>query len=382
MKRKYLALAAVVFSAACVTARAESTLSMPAYERSALSGRLFDGIQTHVPVANGHVFVLAKDGVTILGHARTRAGTGRDTGGFQIADLPATGDALLVAFHPKYPSAMFAEEVALAGKYMSLGKIYTVTVQHDSGGASGILGLAPWIEGEIRASQWEKQSADLAEKLIQRLSEENQDSLPSKYDQPTYVKAHASKNLRVLLSDDFESVQLGTFPSQTGWEVKWNGADENYVTKDPLYRYGKSFHLRGRSGWSACVINSSFDPVQRIAVECDVLGMGDNGGVGLRSYNEAQWGTTYSSVSFNNGIISAGAYGEGRTLQSYSAGKWYHLKFIFDNDARTTQAWIDGKPFAPIKGNQGGQGYSSLEIHSGHGGSSFYFDNIRVYEAE
>jgi hypothetical protein len=61
----------------------------------------------------------------------------------------------------------------------------------------------------------------------------------------------------VILFDDFENYEVGSFPSEGDWQIKYNGAGNNqqYITDQYQLSGEKSFHLHGVQSWGAQIIN-------------------------------------------------------------------------------------------------------------------------------
>jgi len=89
-----------------------------------LYGFLLDG-SSNTPIGDGYVFVLSPDGENILGYSKTKPGTEHDSGCFQISNLPAEGEVLLIGFHPSLKQNFAIGTITLRGKYQQIEGFYT-----------------------------------------------------------------------------------------------------------------------------------------------------------------------------------------------------------------------------------------------------------------
>jgi Mg-chelatase subunit ChlD len=138
---------------------------------------LIEGVQ-NLPYVDAHVFCLADDGVTVLGHSRTMRNP--NSGRWQITSLPASGKVILVGFHDSLKSNMWVEEFDLRGRYEDLGRVRTSMAMAGSspdkiagGGPLQILALAGWIAGEINAANANDRAVTLADRLMDWLAAQN-----------------------------------------------------------------------------------------------------------------------------------------------------------------------------------------------------------------
>ena len=149
-----------------------------------------------------------------------------------------------------------------------------------------------------------------------------------------------------LFEDDFESYQVGDFPSSGGWEIIFSGAGTQYqvivdnVSASPT----KSLQLLGQSSW-AC------DTVKRFNTNCPIIGYEAHvmvedidvvdlpiGRVGFWSRAAPNIGRFYALVDFcGGGTIKA----DGQVLQNYTANTWYKIRVILNKETRLFSVWID-----------------------------------------
>ncbi len=162
----------------------QSSISGPQPVRAALAGRLFDGI-TNISIAGGYVFAIGIDRKTVYGHSLTARDAGRDTGRWQIANLPPTGRILLVGFHPSAKFAIWVQVVDLRPGYRDLGVGFTsyasnafgMKAQSPGDPASSnsailnLLQLAGWIAKTVNAASANDDAAALADSLLRAVSD-------------------------------------------------------------------------------------------------------------------------------------------------------------------------------------------------------------------
>ena len=114
----------------------------------------------------------------------------------------------------------------------------------------------------------------------------------------------------VIFFDDFESYDVGTFPSSGGWTLVWDGAGSQYqvVTSSHYHSPSKSLQLLGAYGWSS-VAEKRFSTAARI-IGFEAYMMAESypqnpvstyasvGSVGFWNRDEATWGKYYVTVEF------------------------------------------------------------------------------------
>ena len=189
-----------------------------------------------------------------------------------------------------------------------------------------------------------------------------------------------------LFEDDFESYQVGDFPSSGGWEMIFSGAGTQYqvivdnVSASPT----KSLQLLGQSSW-AC------DTVKRFNTNCTIIGYEaqvlvedidvvdlPTGRVGFWSRAAPNIGRFYALVDFcGGGTIKS----DGQVLQNYTANTWYKIRVILNKETRLFSVWIDDvllleEAFVPHDtSNIEAFGLASEMF----GSFKAYFDDVKVF---
>ncbi len=142
---------------------------------SSLSGRLWRGTGNQLPIAGGYVFALSADRREVYGYTQTNQGRESYSGGFHINNLPATGNLVLVGFHPAFPGEMAIKRVSLNGRHEQIIGFLTATISHagDPGGRAmgssplGALALAGWVAQSRMAENQRNEAISLANQLMQ-----------------------------------------------------------------------------------------------------------------------------------------------------------------------------------------------------------------------
>ena len=113
---RVLPLVALLLVSGPVAPAQTATASAP------LEGRLFDGAEglDERPVAGGHVFAISAKKKAVLGHATTSSEPGPEKGRWQMNDLPAEGEIVLIGFHEKAPDNLWIQRYTLTGRYNDL----------------------------------------------------------------------------------------------------------------------------------------------------------------------------------------------------------------------------------------------------------------------
>ncbi len=154
-------------------------MSLPTARKTQISGRLWDGVGNTRPMTDGYVFALSPDGAKkeVLGYAKTESDPKSRAGYFDIYNLPASGEALLVGFHPDRPWSMAIKKVKLTGHYQDeRGLVTQAPVAPDSSpggdGASplAILSIAGWVAQSKLVVDQERESRSMAEMLMSHVA--------------------------------------------------------------------------------------------------------------------------------------------------------------------------------------------------------------------
>lgn len=222
----------------------------------------------------------------------------------------------------------------------------------------------------------------------------------------------------VFFEDDFESYDVGAFPSSGGWALWFDGAGDSYqiivdsVADSPT----KSLRLRGSSSQSPSV--TSFQLINflppggsgggnwgagaawpfetelpkigfsvSVRVEEIRVGVGDrdNARVAFGKQIDGSHACHWAPILFrDNGTIASG----GQTLQSYVADRWYKVISIIDRSGETFSVWIDDVLLAEnltVTTNQGPvtvyptSGIEAFTVGQFYNGVKVYFDDVKIF---
>lgn len=151
----------------------QATMSETPARSTSITGRLFDGIKDS-PLPGAHIFVLASDRTTIIGHTITSNERGPLLGTFALHDLPANGEVILVGFHAAVKDNMWLSRFTLNGQANDLRIVNTRMATHsvasDVGrGIWSLLSLAGWVTHEVLATHANESAEELADSLLQQL---------------------------------------------------------------------------------------------------------------------------------------------------------------------------------------------------------------------
>jgi PKD repeat protein len=209
---------------------------------------------------------------------------------------------------------------------------------------------------------------------------------------PSYSVAEAT----TLFFDDFESYEVGTFPSAGGWVLVWNGMGSKYqvVTSDHYHSPSKSFQLLGSYGWSSVAERHFSTAAKVIGFEAYVMAeeythhnVKGVGSIGFWNREEATWGKYYVTVAFMGDgylavtFINASGSTENIELQPYTPGTWYKVKVVLDRSTNTLSVWInDALKASNIKTTN--TNINALEVSSAWAEVRCYFDDIKVFTEE
>ncbi len=195
-------------------------------------------------------------------------------------------------------------------------------------------------------------------------------------------------------SEGFESYPLGSFPTNGGWVLAYEGSGTQYQYVDNTHAASgaQSLHLAGSSCWAAeayrpLVIPDSSVVEFEAAVFVDAIVSGGCtpaiAHVALSNPGLDEWGTYYGLVYFDsNGEIDACT----RTyplqlvpLMSYAPRQWYRVRVVADLASRSFEVYINGQ----LKGTglpiQDEGSPTAFEATTGHGDSPVaWFDEITV----
>jgi nitrous oxidase accessory protein len=202
---------------------------------------------------------------------------------------------------------------------------------------------------------------------------------------------------QVFFEDDFESYQVGTFPSSGGWELWYDGMGSEYqvivdnVSSSPT----KSLQLLGKHEWNwAAYAARPFvtdQPIIGFNVSVKVSEIGDRdrviAQVGFGQNLPPNRVTTFAPIYFlENGTISVSGFG---AVLPYVAEKWYKVTVIMDRNSETYSVWIDnvlqGQNLT-VRTNRGAMtaSESTWDIEGFDASQDFYsvkvfFDDVKVF---
>jgi hypothetical protein len=150
-----------------------------------------------------------------------------------------------------------------------------------------------------------------------------------------------SNNIDYSLTDDFETYDVGSFPSEGNWAIKYNGAGNQYqyITDGYSYSGSQSFRLQGAPSWSARIVNQLPETPDIVYFETSFYSesVEHEGSFGLRNPNVGTWGTGISVCRFIDGYISVNGY----DLSEYIPQQWYKVKVLTNLTDQTFSAWLD-----------------------------------------
>jgi len=148
----------------------------------------------------------------------------------------------------------------------------------------------------------------------------------------------------VIFQDNFESYNVGTFPSAGGWYIVYNGAGDQYQVITSSYSHSgtKSLQLKGAPSWSSLIEKAFSSDSNIIGYEGYLMPTSFsygliNGGpsIGFRNGQIEQWGRYYAGVSFWNGSIWTENNGTAWSLQSFATlNIWYKIRVVLDKNTR------------------------------------------------
>lgn len=188
----------------------------------------------------------------------------------------------------------------------------------------------------------------------------------------------------ILLQDDFESYNSGSFPSSGGWKAYFNAVNDpshNIVTDSTSYSGSKSLQVYGsHSGCWAALVAHDLPKKDVIYIEASIKASGEAGG-GCHK-NDIQLGLGWKIMSWGHywkPLISFRSdekiYGIGGVLQDFTPNKWYKIKIKLDLTKGKITYWINGNEVATRSLDP--FDYSYLAIESGDGKG--WIDDIKVY---
>ncbi|MHC1743982.1 MAG: hypothetical protein AB9873_13250 [Syntrophobacteraceae bacterium] len=204
-----------------------------------------------------------------------------------------------------------------------------------------------------------------------------------------------SPSLSHLLSDNFDSYSLGSFPDSGGWVLRYagEGTGSQYVDNSHSVSNPQALRLAGSSCWSAEAYHATPIP-NRVRFETKVLvdRLVDCGctnilaGTGLYNPDLGAWGTRFGGVVFAcDGMIYASPkqYDQSADipLLAYSPGTWYQVATEVDLVSRSFDVYIDGNLLRTGLSIPDSGLPTGIELVSGHGGNPVaWFDDVNLIE--
>jgi parallel beta-helix repeat protein len=199
---------------------------------------------------------------------------------------------------------------------------------------------------------------------------------------------------QVFFEENFESYNVGTFPSSGGWELWYNGAgtEHQIIVDNVSVSPTKSLKLLGLDYWAGFAAKRFTSTSSTIGFEVAVRVEENNGQprddarVAFTTKVSGRISREYAPVTFqDSGVITSG----GQVLQSYVADAWYKIRVIMDRDREAYSVWVDGElkgenlAVTTTSGNI--TDYPSYEIEAFsvsqcYNSVTAYFDDVRVFE--
>lgn len=187
----------------------------------------------------------------------------------------------------------------------------------------------------------------------------------------------------ILFSDDFESYEVGTFPSP--WELWFNTNGEIVSDVDREGSPTKSLRLWGSYGWSTEAIRRFTSNSRFIGYEVygkvEAIGEAHSLTVGFAKRTSPTTSDWYAAVGFKeDGMIHADF---GGAVQSYTTNRWYKIRATLDRATGEASFWIDDVLKSSGIIDYGGRDLYEIEgfnVASEWAAVNCYFDDAKVFE--
>ena len=211
-----------------------ASISINKGNASAISGRLWTASGT--PLGGAYVFVASSDGKELLGYTVSSVGSAPDVGWFQVLNLPAGKDVLIVAFSPKQPSVMAIQETKLDEQFKT---IYSLSTTADIQGSSpsghenipssmlgDLLNLAGTVINEINSANSIQVKEELADNLLSQLPDTLDKSVPDSMNELKQELENLSNQMNVMtIESDSSQFRIKSRKNRKyGWPVAWDKA--------------------------------------------------------------------------------------------------------------------------------------------------------------
>jgi hypothetical protein len=195
----------------------------------------------------------------------------------------------------------------------------------------------------------------------------------------------------IIFTDDFESYNVGTFPSPP-WQMWFGGmgTGEQRIVDTTYVSPTKSLRLWGANGWGVVAAKSLALTTDMIGYE--VLVSTENWGLQYEiktgaivcfayKISGSLW-TYWATVLFNSdGNIRAHVEGS-PILQSYNLNTWYKIRTVFSISSRMYSVWINDEFKGTfLEGNVYDPSLiEAFGLASDHAQQICYFDDVKVFE--
>jgi PKD repeat protein len=188
----------------------------------------------------------------------------------------------------------------------------------------------------------------------------------------------------IVISNDFESYDVGTFPSAGGWILWFSGAgsSEQFVTDAVSVSPSKSFRMKGAWGWAANAARYFTATSNMIGYETYVrveqaTGVYYSAAIGFSKRTSATTSNWYAAVWFEqDSTIRSG----GQVLQTYEANRWYRIKVVLDKATNTYDVWIDNQLKGDDLQTQNSHEIEAFSLAAEWSGVTVYYDDVKVFQ--
>lgn len=184
------------------------------------------------------------------------------------------------------------------------------------------------------------------------------------------------------LDDDFETYNVGSFPSEANWEIKYTGAGNQYqyISQEYSLSGTQSFRLQGALSWSARIVNQLPEQPDIVYFEAAFYSesVEHEGSFGLRNPNVGTWGTGISACSFHDGYINVNGY----DLSQYMPHQWHKVKVFTNLTDQTFSAWLDDEIILENHTfDYPDVAYTHFYLDATNDGSNIvFYDNVKVWK--
>jgi len=233
----------------------KSTLQSESWKRSAVYGRLRDGL-TNIPIVDGYVFAVSENMEEVLGYTNTLNRIGQESGFYQITSLPGSGDVWLIGFHPKVRYALAKKKVRLNGRYQEVESLETDMPLPQTVIDNNIIALLNTIREEIKRIKSDKEAIEITEWLLgivfedsqeyQRLKDIDRTLLPEDVSNPVFVAREFLNALQSghLMNIRGYSVDLFSEEMFEGMEHKRHELSEKIKDDFSNYSFQRIYEVR------------------------------------------------------------------------------------------------------------------------------------------